>query len=257
MAAARLAVGARLRRARARARARFVPCSQTPEPTCSRPVGEPGNLDSLYVYDPDPDRSERGDPAPAGQGRAARRTRRAAAGSRGRGGPDPRTARGAGDRGRRRHGLARRLDPPRRSLLPHERRRDRGASPAAAGGRCARVRPSACARSSRGAAPPFAHQPDLTATRGRLPVAPARTAGGASRRTRESASSTSPRKSSRRWGRTSSDSTTGHERSHSTATTSRDGAWRRSGVEVLVYKGDEISRKGDGGPTCLTLPLVG
>lgn len=30
-----------------------------------------------------------------------------------------------------------------------------------------------------------------------------------------------------------------------------------TGVEVLVYKGDEISRKGDGGPTCLTLPLVG
>jgi dimethylargininase len=27
------------------------------------------------------------------------------------------------------------------------------------------------------------------------------------------------------------------------------------GIEVLVYKGDEISRKGDGGPTCLTLPL--
>jgi dimethylargininase len=26
-------------------------------------------------------------------------------------------------------------------------------------------------------------------------------------------------------------------------------------VEVLVYDGDEISRKGDGGPTCLTLPL--
>jgi N-dimethylarginine dimethylaminohydrolase len=26
-------------------------------------------------------------------------------------------------------------------------------------------------------------------------------------------------------------------------------------VEVLVYEGDEISRKGDGGPTCLTLPL--
>lgn len=29
----------------------------------------------------------------------------------------------------------------------------------------------------------------------------------------------------------------------------------RAGVEVLVYEGDEISRKGDGGPTCLTLPL--
>ena len=30
---------------------------------------------------------------------------------------------------------------------------------------------------------------------------------------------------------------------------------QEAGVEVLVYKGDEISRKGDGGPTCLTLPL--
>jgi N-dimethylarginine dimethylaminohydrolase len=29
----------------------------------------------------------------------------------------------------------------------------------------------------------------------------------------------------------------------------------RHGFEVLVYEGDEISRKGDGGPTCLTLPL--
>ena len=29
----------------------------------------------------------------------------------------------------------------------------------------------------------------------------------------------------------------------------------RAGVEVRVYRGDEISRKGDGGPTCLTRPL--
>jgi dimethylargininase len=29
-----------------------------------------------------------------------------------------------------------------------------------------------------------------------------------------------------------------------------------AGVEVRVYKGDEISRKGDGGPTCLTRPLL-
>jgi dimethylargininase len=28
-----------------------------------------------------------------------------------------------------------------------------------------------------------------------------------------------------------------------------------AGVEVRTYKGDEISRKGDGGPTCLTKPL--
>jgi dimethylargininase len=30
----------------------------------------------------------------------------------------------------------------------------------------------------------------------------------------------------------------------------------RAGVDVSVYKGDEISRKGDGGPTCLTRPLL-
>src|SRR5262249_14019285 len=30
----------------------------------------------------------------------------------------------------------------------------------------------------------------------------------------------------------------------------------RAGVDVVVYSGDEISRKGDGGPTCLTRPLL-
>ena len=30
----------------------------------------------------------------------------------------------------------------------------------------------------------------------------------------------------------------------------------RAGCEVLTYKGDEISRKGCGGPTCLTRPLI-
>jgi dimethylargininase len=30
----------------------------------------------------------------------------------------------------------------------------------------------------------------------------------------------------------------------------------RVGVEVTVYRGDEISKKGDGGPTCLTRPLL-
>jgi dimethylargininase len=29
-----------------------------------------------------------------------------------------------------------------------------------------------------------------------------------------------------------------------------------AGVEVLVYAGDDLSRKGDGGPTCLTRPLL-
>jgi N-dimethylarginine dimethylaminohydrolase len=30
----------------------------------------------------------------------------------------------------------------------------------------------------------------------------------------------------------------------------------RAGVDVAVYAGDDISRKGDGGPTCLTRPLL-
>jgi dimethylargininase len=30
----------------------------------------------------------------------------------------------------------------------------------------------------------------------------------------------------------------------------------RAGVDMTVYRGDEISRKGDGGPTCLTRPLL-
>jgi len=30
----------------------------------------------------------------------------------------------------------------------------------------------------------------------------------------------------------------------------------KAGVEVKLYRGDEISRKGDGGPTCLTRPLL-
>jgi dimethylargininase len=30
----------------------------------------------------------------------------------------------------------------------------------------------------------------------------------------------------------------------------------RAGADVSIYRGDEISRKGDGGPTCLTRPLL-
>ena len=30
----------------------------------------------------------------------------------------------------------------------------------------------------------------------------------------------------------------------------------KAGVDVTLYRGDEISRKGDGGPTCLTRPLL-
>jgi len=34
------------------------------------------------------------------------------------------------------------------------------------------------------------------------------------------------------------------------------GRLERAGVEVLTYRGDHISRLGDGGPTCLTRPLL-
>jgi N-dimethylarginine dimethylaminohydrolase len=30
----------------------------------------------------------------------------------------------------------------------------------------------------------------------------------------------------------------------------------RAGVDVVVYRGEEISKKGDGGPTCLTRPIL-
>lgn len=45
---------------------------------------------------------------------------------------------------------------------------------------------------------------------------------------------------------------------HALALAGNDETRRRlhaAGVDVIVYEGDEISRKGDGGPTCLTLPL--
>jgi arginine deiminase len=30
----------------------------------------------------------------------------------------------------------------------------------------------------------------------------------------------------------------------------------RAGVDVRVYEGDHLSRLGDGGPTCLTRPIL-
>jgi dimethylargininase len=46
---------------------------------------------------------------------------------------------------------------------------------------------------------------------------------------------------------------------HALALEGNDETRRRleaAGVDVLTYRGDEISRKGDGGPTCLTRPLL-
>jgi len=46
---------------------------------------------------------------------------------------------------------------------------------------------------------------------------------------------------------------------HALALEGNDETRRRmesAGVDVVTYRGDEISRKGDGGPTCLTRPLL-
>ena len=63
-----------------------------------------------------------------------------------------------------------------------------------------------------------------------------------------------PRQSSTRWARTCWPSDRA-SRWRSRATRRRAGGWRPPGSRFAPMKGSEISRKGDGGPTCLTKPL--
>ena len=70
-----------------------------------------------------------------------------------------------------------------------------------------------------------------------------------------SGSSRSPTRSSGRWGRTCSRSGRAAH-SLSRGTTRHVAGMERAGVDVVTYRGDEISRKGDGGPTCLTRPIL-
>ena len=103
----------------------------------------------------------------------------------------------------------------------------------------------------RGDAPHVVHLAARPRPRARLPAARAGAAPRAARRARD--------RDRRGAGRGVRDA--GPERprarpaltrSPSTATPRRGGAWSAPGVDVVVYRGDEISRKGDGGPTCLT-----
>ena len=88
-----------------------------------------------------------------------------------------------------------------------------------------------------------------------LPPAHARAPGRATRGTQHRASSRYPMRSSSRWARTSSP--WARERhSHWTATRKRAEGWKRQEWTCRSTQGDEISRKGDGGPTCLTRPLL-
>ena len=61
-------------------------------------------------------------------------------------------------------------------------------------------------------------------------------------------------RSSRRWARTCWRSAAARARSRGQRETRR--RMEKAGVEVITYKGDHISRLGDGGPTCLTRPIL-
>ena len=137
--------------------------------------------------------------------------------------------------------------------LPHEPRRRSRAAGRVSRRRGDRLRPAALARRGRGDAP---DEPDLAARPRPRPRLPAHRAGAASSCSPSAGSSSSRfrTRSSRRWARTCSRSARGgRSRSKETRDAPPDGA---DGVDVAVYRGDEISRKGDGGPTCLTRPLL-
>ncbi len=177
--------------------------------------------------------------------------------------PGPRSGR----RPRRRHGAGagrgrgRRLHPPRRanpargSRLPDERGGHRRRLATAARCRDARLRPSLLAWRERG------HAPALAAHHRWTPISSSpirRCFPWRSRSCWTNAASRSFRcrtRSSRAWARTCSLSPPA-SRSRSTAARSRARDSTAAGVEVLVYEGNELSLKGDGGPTCLTMPLL-
>ena len=231
------------------ARARAAPRS------CLRTLAVPTDPDSIYVFDP-AIVSDRGAIVlrPGKEGRLVEADAIAAdfetCGRAGR-----RAARGTGDRGRRRHDLARRADAARRARLPDERRRHPRAASGAAGA-------SACSRFDL----PHLHGSDVVLhllsllspldddlVVAYLPLLPVRlvqllteleirivevpddefeTMGA-------NVLALAPRVA--------------------LALEGNDETRRRlerAGVDVTVYSGDEISRKGDGGPTCLTRPLL-
>ena len=146
-------------------------------------------------------------------------------------------------------------DARRRARLPDERdrsRTDRGRAP---GGRRAHGRPPAPPRSRRGAPPAVVDQPARRRSRARLPAAAAGAARAAAREAGRRHGRGAGRgvrvdglQRARVWRRGSA--------SLSTATRRRAGVWKRQAWRCALYAGEELSRKGDGGPTCLTRPLA-
>ena len=220
-------------------------------------VAEPldDNPDAVYVYDPAivvdggaillrPGKEERrGEVEPIAEDLEAA------------GRPDRRPARGRRARRGRRHALARRAHARRRPRLPDERRRHRGVATGASRRGGDGVRPAAPPRARRGAAPALADQPARGRPRGRLPAAPSGPARRAARRARHPA-----RRGAGRGVRLDRPATCSRSRrasgSRSTATPRPGAGSRPQASRCRRTAGDELSRKGDGGPTCLTRPLL-
>ena len=139
--------------------------------------------------------------------------------------------------------------------LPHERGGGRGARGGVSGGRGGRVRPAALERRRRGHAPALVHLAARPRSRARVPAARAGAAAAAARRARDRASSRCPDEEFESQG--PNVLALGPRRAlalDGNPETRR--RMERAGVDVVVYRGEEISRKGDGGPTCLTRPLL-
>ena len=214
---------------------------------------DPGNPDAIYVYDPvlvgdggaallRPGKEGRlGEPEGIGASLEAA------------GVPTARGWRARHGRGRR-HRLARPRHAARRPRLPHRSGRDRCAPRRLPGRRGDRVRPSSLGRRRRGHAPHVADLASRRRSRSRLPADRARAADGAARRARD--------RGRRGPGRGVRDDGLERPRARAAARARARGERRdatrleRAGVEVVTYSGDHISRLGDGGPTCLTRPLL-
>ena len=216
-----------------------------------------GQVDAVYMHDPlimsgrggiplnmaKPARMR--EPGPRGGGaRAARH-------------PGPRHARGRRLRRRRRPLLARRHDGRDRARLPHQPQGRAGAAGAAgARGHPRRglrhaARPGPGPRAAPAVVPVGARPRTLFVVY--EPLAPVRLL-----RTSASAASTGSRSTTRAtdaWAATSSRCGPGVVVMVDGAPAVRR-ALEQRGVEVHVYDGSDLSLKGDGGPTCLTAPLL-
>ena len=123
------------------------------------------------------------------------------------------------------------------------------------GRRGGRARPPALERCRRGDAPDVVHLSARPRPRARVPAHRAGAAAGAARRARDRDRRGAGRRVRVDGPQRARARPAAGSRSRR-ATTRRGGAWSAAGVDVVTYAGDHISRLGDGGPTCLTRPIL-